>query len=253
MKNFMESLARRAGVPLLIGSIAVENAGKPDESWFNGAFVVTPDGGLQADYYAKRQLVPFGEFVPLRPVLGWLSKFVPIGGDFSRGADSAPALIPLRGEGVVVGPLICYEDIYPQLARSSALATSSILVVLTNNGWFGEGGAAFQHAAHSVLRAVETRRPLLRCGNGGWSGWIDEYGSVRATLTNKDGRIYFRGQQTLEVKRDSRWIGQYTFYTEYGDWFVLVCAVLAGFGAFSLQAAGGTVIAERTAAGDVAA
>ena len=57
-----------------------------------------------------------------------------------------------------------------QLARLSALGGASVLVVLTNNGWFGEGGAAYQHAAHAVLRAVETRRPVIRCGNGGWSG-----------------------------------------------------------------------------------
>ena len=227
VKAFVESLTRRAQAPLLLGSIAIEKSGTPGALWFNGAFVVTPDKGLAADYYAKRQLVAFGEFVPLRPVLGWITKFVPIGDDFSRGLDSSPLIVPLRDQPVVFGPLICYEDVYPQLARRSAQGGSGVLAVLTNNGWFGEGGGAYQHAAHSVLRAVETRRPVLRCGNGGWSGWIDEFGSVRATLTNEAGSIYFRGTQTIAVTRDARWIDRNTFYVEHGDWFVLGAAVMA--------------------------
>ncbi len=229
-KTFVEGLVKRANVPLLLGSIAIEKLNTPGEEWFNGAFFVTPSEGVAKSYYAKRQLVPFGEFVPLRPIFGWLSKFVPIGGDFSRGHDSSPLLLPVRGEPVVFGPLICYEDIYPQLGRLSALGGASVLTVLTNNGWFGEGGAAYQHAAHAVLRAVENRRPVLRCGNGGWSGWIDEFGVVRNVMTNAKGTIYFRGSRIIEVSRDVRWIERNSVYTEYGDWFILVAAALAMFG-----------------------
>ncbi len=248
MKAFVEGLARQAQTPILLGSIAIEERRTPAEKWFNGAFVVTPERGLQADYYAKRQLVPFGEFVPLRPLLGWIRKFVPIGDDFSPGERAAPLLIPLRSEAAAIGPLICYEDIYPALARRSAYAEAGVLVVVTNNGWFGEGGAAYQHAAHSVLRAVENRRPVLRCGNGGWSGWIDEFGAVRAVLTQGvdgkvdtkpgavDGTIYFRGTGTIDVKRDTRWVGHRSFYTEHGEWFLLVCAGLVLFGVALLKA-----------------
>ena len=283
MQRFVEDLARRAQTPLLIGSIAIEpaatdagregqtaagdasaNAGRggagsatsataaaPDGArWFNAAFVVTPEKGVSPDYYAKRQLVPFGEFVPLRPLLGWIRKFVPIGDDFSRGTSPAPLLVPVRDQSLAVAPLICYEDIFPELARSGAYAGASALVVLTNNGWFGEGGAAYQHAAHSVLRAVENRRPVLRCGNGGWSGWIDEFGAVRAVLTRtpdgaihtrpgeQGGTIYFRGQATIGVMRDSRWAEQNSFYTEHGDWFVALCAGLALFAFGLLKTAG---------------
>src|SRR5690606_25613053 len=126
------------------------------------------------------------------------------------------APVGLRGAGpggsTLLGPLICYEDIFPRLARRSVAAGAEVLVVNTNNGWFGEGAAAYQHAAHSVLRAVETRRPVLRAGNSGWSGWIDECGAIRAVLTKDPetgavraepaergpraegaGTIYFRG------------------------------------------------------------
>ena len=237
VRSFVESLARKAGAPLLLGSIVVEGRGEPGERWFNGALLATPDEGVRRDFYAKRQLVPFGEFVPLRPVLGWLQKFVPIGpDDFGRGDDPAPLVVPLRDTTVVIGPLICYEDTYPALARSSVRAGADALAVVTNNGWFGRGGAAYQHAAHSVLRAVETRRPVLRCGNAGWSGWIDEYGAVRASLVDAQGSVYFRGAQTVAVTRDSRWIGRRSFYVEHGDWFLLACAGLATLGYFLLQA-----------------
>jgi len=235
VRAWVERLVKRAGTPLLLGSIAIEKPQAADERWFNGTFLVTPGGGLAERYYAKRQLVPFGEFVPFRPLLGWLGKFVPIGGDFARGEDSSPLLVPLRDQAVVTGPLICYEDIYPQLARLSALGGAGVLTVVTNNGWFGEGGAAYQHAAHSVLRAVETRRPVLRAGNGGWSGWIDEFGAVRSVATNSSGSIYFRGVRTIEVTRDARWVDQNSVYTEYGDWFVLVSAGLMMFGAAALK------------------
>jgi apolipoprotein N-acyltransferase len=233
IKVFVESMAKRAHAPLLIGSLGMENVGRPDEHWFNGAYLVTPDGGVQPDHYIKRQLVPFGEYVPLRPVLGWLKKVVPIGDDDPiRGTDASPLLVPVNGRQVVFGPLICYEDTFPELAASSVRSGASVLAVVTNNGWFGEGGAAYQHAAHAVLRAVETRRPVLRCGNAGWSGWIDEFGSIRATLTDDRGSIYYRGTKTISVTRDIRWKDQRSFYVEHGDWFVLVCAawVLLAYG-----------------------
>jgi apolipoprotein N-acyltransferase len=134
--------------------------------------------------------------------------------------------------------LICYEDVFPHLARYSTLAGANVLTVLTNNGWFGEGGAAYQHASHAVLRAVENRRPVIRCGNAGWSGWIDEFGVVRATLTNDGGSIYFRGVRALDVTRDARWVDRNTVYTEYGDWFVLVAASLVAFAYSLLKVAG---------------
>lgn len=239
MQAFVETLARRANVPLLIGSIAIENNDQPDELWLNGAFVVDPVAGVQTDYYAKRHLVPFGEYVPLRPLLGWLSKVVPVGDDdFSPGEDSSPLIVSLPNGPLTIGSLICYEDIFPMLSRYSVLAGSDVLAVLTNNAWYGEGGAAHQHAAHAVLRAVETRRPVLRCGNGGWSGWIDEFGAVRTTVLNEAGSIYFRGTQTVDVTRDGRWAERNSFYVEHGDWFVIASAIAAAlaYGALTVGA-----------------
>lgn len=223
---WLSAVARRTGKPMLLGSVYTEQAGQADEQWFNGAFVVDAVNGVADKSYAKRKLVPFGEYIPLRPVLGWLEKVVPIGGDFALGQSAEPLSVPVGNKRLSVGVLICYEDIFPALARENALAGAEMLAVLTNNAWFGEGGAAYQHAAHSVLRAVETRRPVVRCGNGGWSGWIDEYGHIRATLRDENGRVYFRGAETVTVTRDVRWRGRVSVYTRYGDWFLLVCVGL---------------------------
>ena len=261
-RDWIQSLDARARVPLVLGSIAIEQPGQPGEVWFNAMLVVTPDTGVQPAYYAKRHLVPFGEYVPLRPILGWLlSKTVPIGpDDFSRGRSAAPLLVPLRQGSLAVGPLICFEDGFPGLARDDVRAGAECLFVATNNAWYGEGGAAPQHAAHSVLRAVETRRPVLRCSNGGWSGWIDEFGVTRGVLTRDaggmirtkpgvaDSTIYFRGSAKLEVRRDARWIGRQSTYTVYGDWFVAVCAVLAALGWLALRT-GGPLVEPAKAAG----
>ena len=230
MGKFVANLSARAGSPILLGAVAEERAGAQSALWYNAAFIAAPGTGVQEAYYAKRRLVPFGEYVPFRPILGWLNKFVPIGdGDFSRGTDSAPLVASLHGGSAALGALICFEDTFPQLARSSVLSGADVLAVLTNDGWFGEGGMAYQHAAHSVLRAVETRRPVLRCGNAGWSGWIDEFGNTRMVVADHRGSVYFRGTATVSVTRDIRWAGRNSFFVEHGDWFLAASAVLALF------------------------
>ncbi|WP_438481561.1 apolipoprotein N-acyltransferase [Oleiharenicola lentus] len=233
--DWLGSVSKRAKKPLLLGSVYTEGVGDADQRWFNGAFIVDPETGVSGDNYAKRKLVPFGEYIPLRPIFGWLEKFVPIGGDFQRGTESTSLMLPASNDNrVPTGVLICYEDIFPNLARDSVQSGAELLAVLTNNGWFGEGGAAYQHAAHSVLRAVENRRPLVRVGNGGWSGWIDEYGYIRKTLKDENGSVYFRGSETIAITRDARWRHRLSFYTEHGDWFLLVCAALMTLGYFAL-------------------
>ncbi|MFI5335658.1 MAG: apolipoprotein N-acyltransferase [Opitutales bacterium] len=234
MALWLESVSHRTGKPLLLGSVSLDRPGTPGEQWRNGAFTVDPIAGVQYPGYAKRHLVPFGEYIPLRSVFGWLEKFVPIGGDDVPGDNSRPLQLNFGVQRLPVGVLICYEDLFPELARASARNGAELLAVLTNDAWYGEGGETYQHAAHSVLRAVETRRPLLRCGNNGWSGWIDEFGNIRAVVTNEDGRVHFRGSRTVTITRDARWRGRQSFYTEHGDWLILLCAVLATVGYYTV-------------------
>jgi len=241
-KKWIEGVTTKAKAPLVLGSLAIENPGRSGEAWYNAVFVVAPGKGLQPAYYAKRHLVPFGEYVPLRFALGWLHKVVPVGeDDFAAGKSAEPLIVTgRRGDRYPIGALVCYEDIFPSLARSEARAGAELLFVATNNAWYGESAAAYQHAAHSVLRAVETRRPVLRCGNSGWSGWIDEFGVTRGVMAEENGSIYCRGVKIVPIRRDARWVGRQSFYTLYGDWFVAMSAglVLLGCGALKF---GGTV------------
>jgi len=241
MLKWVEGLAARAKTPLLIGAVASEDPKDPDNTLFNEAFVIDPERGVQPGSYQKRRLVPFGEYVPLRSLLGWLSTFTDVStGDTQPGTSAMPLSVETRTGKVKAGMLICYEDIFPYLGVANMYAGAEIQVVLTNNAWFGEGSAAYQHAAHSVMGAVETRRPIIRCGNNGWSGWIDEYGNIRGVMTNPltppnspspDGAtIYFRGTQTFDVMRDPEWAGRDSFYVRHGEWFVLVSGMLVFFG-----------------------
>lgn len=243
MRSWTESLSRELETPIVLGGLAYEvlpDAGDEGikERWSNAVFVVDPVRNLQSNFYAKRHLVPFGEYVPFRRFLPFIEKFVPIGGDFSPGRE--PTLLPLRTRDrtTSLGTLICYEDVFPALARSSARAGAQALFVATNNAWYGERGAAYQHAAHSVLRAVETRRPVLRAGNGGWSGWIDEYGQVRAVLLNDNGRVYFRGSSVHEIDMDRRWAGRQSFYVRFGNWLVWLSIAFVAGAVWMLRSAG---------------
>lgn len=221
MEARVERLVNEIGQPILMGSLSKE----PErEVWQNGIFLVEPGSGLSSQGYAKRELVPFGEYVPAP--FGFIDTVVPLGGSFVPG--DAASLIDLSiGERIWrVGPLVCYEDVFPALVRESVRAGAQVLFVATNNAWYGEEGGASQHAAHSVLRAVENRRPVVRCGNGGWSGWIDAYGTVREVLRDENGSIYFRGGGPLDVFQFEDWERRQSFYTRKGDWFVWLCAVL---------------------------
>ncbi len=226
MKRFVELLSAQLKAPMLVGADAIERAAGGRVDAYNAAFVVDPQLGVQTAYYAKRRLVQFGEYIPMRPLFGWIGKFAPLGDDFTPGRDASPLVVALPRGAAAFGVLICYEDLFPALALEEVRSGADALVVVTNDAWYGEGAAAFQHAAHSALRAVETRRPVLRCGNAGWSGWIDEFGSLRKVVTDPDGSVYFRGVQAAEVTRDGRWVGRNSYYVDHGDWFVAVCACL---------------------------
>jgi apolipoprotein N-acyltransferase len=193
--------------------------------------------------------VPFGEFVPFRSWFPALGKVVPLDDTWPGIWDALFSLTLTNGKKLSVGPLICYEDIFPQLARAETAKGADFFVVLTNDAWYGTEGGATQHAAHSVLRAVENRRPLLRCGNDGWSGWIDEFGFARALeqsggpngkialdpSSGEDLTTYFRGVGVFKMYRDRDFDGTESFYVRHGDWFVALSGLLAAAGAVGLR------------------
>lgn len=220
---WMESLVNEVGVPMLVGSLAKDS----EAAWYNAIFEVRPQMGLTPLYYAKQKRVPFGEYVPLRKWLPFINKVVPTDFDIAAGKHKEPLVVGSNGRDWKIGCLVCYEDIFSYLARDSVMRGAEFLLVITNDAWYRGEGGAYQHASNSVLRAAECRRPVIRCGNDGWSGWIDEYGNIRDVLVNKSGSIYMRGGGVFSIYRDLASVGKITFYVRYGDWFVAVCALLS--------------------------
>lgn len=216
----LRDLSREAGCPLVLG--AIEERG---EAYANAIAAIGPDGILGSTY-AKRHLVPFGEYVPLADWLP-LRKVVPISSDCLRGEKAQSLEVKTRdGLTVRLGPLVCYEDVFANLARDHALAGADALVVLTNDGWYGRELGAWQHAAHSVLIAAATRLPVLRCGNAGWSGTMDAFGKASPIL--QDDSIYFRGAAEMRpVSIDPARREQPTFWVRHGDWIVPPSVLLA--------------------------
>jgi len=177
----------------------------------NSAVVLTPEG-TTAGTYDKVHLVPYGEYVPLRPLFPFIEKLAVGVGDFLAGEGFEP----VEAGEARVGFLICYEGIFPYIGRAYGRSGASLLVNITNDAWFGTTSAPFQHLSMSVFRAVENRLYLARAANTGVSAVIDATGRITAQTG-----IFERTILTAPVKIHS--IG--TVYTAYGDWLVLVCLI----------------------------
>jgi len=167
----LRELCRRQGCAILLGCLRRDGAGH----LYNSALLVSPQEPPQ--WYDKRHLVPFGEFVPLRSLFEFLPQLGRIGG-FSAG--TRPGLLQLGG--VRVGVLICYEAIFPWMARQLALRGARLLVNITDDAWFGRTSAPYQHLGLAAARAAELGLPLVRAANTGISAWVDIEGRPHKVL-----------------------------------------------------------------------
>ncbi|MBI5190433.1 MAG: apolipoprotein N-acyltransferase [Nitrospirae bacterium] len=215
----LQETVRKAGTFLLTGSPAYESVGEPAEDKFldfNSAYLMSADGEV-AGRYNKMHLVPFGEYVPMKTLLPFVSKMVTSIGDFGRGTEYT-VLEAGRGR---FGTAICFEVIFPELVRRFADNGANFLVSITNDAWFADSAAPYQHFNMSVFRAVENRRAMVRAANTGITGIILPTGEVAARTV-----IFTRTALTAEIPL----VTEKTFYTRYGDVFAYLCVLLsAGF------------------------
>jgi len=203
---------RDTGTDFLFGSPSYLVTGT-DQAYFNSAYLVLSDGTV-AGRYDKAHLVPFGEYVPLRKWLPFLGKIVAHVGDFRSGLPGK--VLPWdRGD---LGVLICYEVIFPELSRAMAGNGATILVNITNDAWYGHSSAPFQHFSMPVFRAVENRRSLVRAANTGISGFIDPVGRILETTPLFEDAVI---AQSIPV------FDRITIYTQWGDVFAWLCAVIS--------------------------
>jgi apolipoprotein N-acyltransferase len=224
------NLVRQHHVWLILGSDDVGRPAPPAApdkyEFYNASFLVSPDGEF-VSRYIKRNLVVFGEYVPLVRWLPFIKWFTPIEGGFTPGDRPVPFV--LTHPDAKVSPLICYEDIFPRTARAAADDDTDFLVNLTNDGWFGESSAQWQQAAAALFRAVENGLPLIRCCNNGLTGWVDAQGRLRQVFRDDRGTIYGPGYLTAQIpllspgeKRTP------TFYHQHGNWFGWTCVGVTG-------------------------
>ena len=206
----LRALARQAKVPILIGSDQIVR-GEPTK-YYNSAFLVQADGST-GGVYRKMHLVPFGEYVPLKSMFFFASRLVEAVSDFSAGESAN--LLPVNGH--LISTAICYEVVYPALVRQFVINGSELLTTITNDAWFGETSAPYQHFAQAAMRSIEEGRYLVRSANTGISGIVDPYGRVVA-----ESRIF----ESAIIVGDARFLRTSTFYTRHGDVFAYASVVL---------------------------
>lgn len=201
-------LPQRLNCNLILGAQGVDTDEK--KHYYNSAFFLSKEGKIKGEY-RKIHLVPFGEYVPFKGVFPFLKSVTPIEEGFNAGSEYTVFQMP----DIKCQPstLICFEDIFPGLARRFVERGADILINITNDAWFGKTSAVYQHAYLSVFRAVENKVPLIRVTNTGLSCFVDHTGKIYPI-------------QPFSERSDVREIlvtkGN-TFYTRYGDKFSRMC------------------------------
>ncbi|NNG07047.1 MAG: apolipoprotein N-acyltransferase [Desulfobacteraceae bacterium] len=213
-------MSREARADLIFGSPAYKRTGSGTK-YYNRVYLLSPKGEL-AGYYDKVHLVPFGEYVPYRWLFPFFRHLLHAAGNFASGEK----IEPLKLTNYSAGTLICFEVIFPELARTQARKGAEILVNLTNDAWFGKTSAPYQHLSMAVFRAVENGRPLLRAANTGFSAFIGPQGHImtRSQLFKEEVLT-----QDLRLRNTSL-----RFYTRYGDLFALALLVVSFLKVFHL-------------------
>ncbi len=180
----IKQLARTTRAYLIIGTPYYDEK----MSFYNSAVVISPSGEV-AGRYDKQLLVPFGEYLPLRsltfPLLKGAHYF---GSDFSPGPNS----LPLDAGGIKIGTVICFESTFPRLVKERSAKGAQIFLVITNDAWFKDSSAPYEHFDNAIFRAVENRKYFIQVANTGISAFIDPYGRVIKKLDlNKRGYLNF--------------------------------------------------------------
>jgi apolipoprotein N-acyltransferase len=180
--------------------------GRPGAKAFNTAFFTDAKGRILGHYH-KQVLLAFGEYLPFSKILSLLPG-VPFADGFTPGPGPIAFHLP---SGVRVAPLICYEDLMPDIARKFVSETrANILVNLTNDAWYGKTVGPWQHLWLSQSRAIETRRSLLRVTNTGVTSLVNAKGELVKTLPMFTAAVM---QTEVEILNGE------TFYVRFGDWF----------------------------------
>ena len=213
--RWLNELNKSLGIPMLIGGQRLEKNDLGKYIYYNSAYFLKPDSIDTIRRYDKIHLVPFGEFIPFSNILSFIKKLVYVPGELGRGEKiSLFELDPWK-----FGISICYEITFPDLVRKSAKKGAQFLVTITNDAWFGDSAASYQHIAIAALRAVENRTPVFRAANTGITGTINASGQIY-----DDTKLFV--EDTVQTSIRPRQ-GKPTYYSQNGDVFSICCVILS--------------------------
>jgi apolipoprotein N-acyltransferase len=214
LQQSLIALAKSVQAPLIVGSIGADTSldGQTEHD-YNSALVVGPDGA-RIGRYDKIHLVPFGEYVPFRNLLFFARKLTGRVSAFDRGEGRKV----FRLNGHRYGVFICYEAVFADEVRQFARLGAEVLVNISDDGWYGDTSAPWQHLNMARMRAIENRRWLLRDTNNGVTAAIDPYGRVRQSIAR---------HKVDALPAEFGFNDEMTFYTLHGDVFGWLCAILA--------------------------
>lgn len=208
--NYLGALARECDAYVAVGAFYSDEKG--DE--YNALYLFTPEGELSEQVYGKRHLVPFGEYVPLRDLVTLvfppLANISMLAEDLTPGKDSAL----FETELGKIGSLICFDSIYEQLTLDSVRDGAELMLISSNDSWFFDSAAVYQHQAQAQLRAIESGRYFVRSANTGISTIVAPDGEV---LEKIDPLIDGYAVSVVQPKTDR------TLYTVVGNLFVYLC------------------------------
>jgi apolipoprotein N-acyltransferase len=212
-REMLKQLARRFSLGLVFNNVRHMRRGE-DWRYFNSAYFMDQSGVLKG-VYDKVHLVPFGEYLPLTSIFSFVEVISKDVGTFEAGKEYRILAIGDRPANAI----ICFEAVFPGLVRRFVQNGSQLIVNLTNDGWYGDSAAPYQHLAIARLRAVENRRYFLRSTNSGISAVIEPTGRIQSST----GVL-----REAVCKGNFDFIAQTTLYTRYGDVFVFLCVIISG-------------------------
>jgi len=210
-QRLMKELTRQTHSPAVVGNIGYWDGPRTPEI-FNSAEFVAPDGHF-IGRYDKIHLVPFGEYVPYKGLISFAGTLTQGVSNFSRGGVRKVFTSNSHRFGV----FICYEAVFADEVRHFARNGAEVFVNISDDGWYGDTSAPWQHFNMARMRSIENRRWIVRATNSGVTAAVDPYGRVtqsapRHVLTS------------LAVKYGYR--SDVTFYTRYGDVFAKLCGII---------------------------
>jgi apolipoprotein N-acyltransferase len=219
--QFASKLAANFGHPFLVGVIEwkppADGAASTAHATlvpFNSALLFNPQG-QRIFSYDKIHLVPFGEYEPFPLIHEVVNRVSDEVGGFRKGQTYGVGSLP---GGYSLGVFICYEAIYPGEIRHFAADGATLLVNISNDGWFGRSAAARQHLLMARVRAVENRRWLLRVTNNGYTASVDPYGRMYEPLPTD---VRASADLPYDFRTDR------SIYTRFGDWFAWLCVAVS--------------------------